>query len=67
VAFSPDGRRALSAGADRTVKLWDVYEGTEIRTLEGHTDTVYSVAFSRDGRFAASVGQDGTVRIWGHK
>jgi WD40 repeat protein len=33
VALSPDGRRALSAGKDGTVKLWDVIRGTLLQTL----------------------------------
>jgi WD40 repeat protein len=65
VAISPDGRRAISGGADGTVRLWDLVAGTELRKLEGHRDQVWSVAFSRDGRLALSSGQDGSVRIWG--
>lgn len=52
VAFSPDGRCALSGAWDNTVKLWDVASGKELRTFLGHTDPVYGVAFSPDGRFA---------------
>ena len=54
VAFSPDGRTALSGSDDKTLKLWDVATGTEIRSFAGHTDYVWSVAFSPDGRTALS-------------
>ena len=37
VAFSPDGTRVLSGGADKTVKLWDVATGALLRTFVGHT------------------------------
>jgi len=47
---SPDGRRILSGSNDRTVRLWDVETGKELRVFEGHTDHVVSVAFSPDGR-----------------
>jgi WD40 repeat protein len=34
---------------DHTVKLWDAATGPEIRALDGHRYTVFSVAFSPDG------------------
>ena len=35
VSFSPDGNLALSGGGDKTLKLWDVATGREIRTFRG--------------------------------
>ena len=64
VAFSPDGRTALSGSWDSWVKLWDVATGKELRTFRGHTHAVYSVAFSPDGRNALSGGSDGTLKLW---
>ena len=63
-AISPDGRIALSGGADSTLKLWDVASGKELRTLRGHTDAVWSVAFLPDGRTALSGSCDGTLKLW---
>ena len=37
VAFSPDGKYALSGSWDQTLKLWDVSSGREIRTIKGHS------------------------------
>ena len=65
VAFSPDGKRALSGGSDNSVRLWDVEGGKEIRRLDGHTALVYSVAFSPDGKRALSGSYDKSVRLWG--
>jgi WD40 repeat protein/tRNA A-37 threonylcarbamoyl transferase component Bud32 len=64
LAFSPDGRRVVSAGEDRVVKLWDTRTGQEALTLRGHTDIARSVAFSIDGRLLAAGGDDGTIVIW---
>jgi len=62
VAFSPDGRTALS-GSD-TVRLWDVSSGRELRTFAGHSYRVLSVAFSPDGRTALSGSMDNTIKLW---
>src|SRR5262249_31441825 len=64
VAFSPDGRTALSGAADNTLKLWDVATGTLVRTFKGHSNIVLSVAFSPDGRAALSGSWDRTLKLW---
>jgi hypothetical protein len=64
VAVTADGRTAVSAGDDGTVRVWDLTTGTETRALTGHTDWVRSVAVTADGRTAVSAGDDGTVRVW---
>ena len=43
LAFSPDGKRLLTGGHDRTARLWDVATGKEVRKLEGHADVVTGV------------------------
>jgi WD40 repeat protein len=64
VAFSPDGRAALSGSADKTLKLWEVATGKNLRTFEGQVDWIFSVAFSPDGRTALSAGKDKTSVLW---
>ena len=66
VAFSPDGKRLVTAAEDYTAKVWDVQTGRELKTLRGHTGFVYTVAFSPDaeGRWIASAGEDSTVKVW---
>ncbi|MEJ2118417.1 MAG: WD40 repeat domain-containing protein [Alphaproteobacteria bacterium] len=64
VAFSPDGRTALSGSKDNTLKLWDVASGKELRTFTGHSNPVHSVAFSPDGRTALSGSKDNTSRTY---
>jgi WD40 repeat protein len=64
VSLSPDGKTAISGGADGTVRLWDTNTGTEKWKGEGHIGAVLSVAFSADGSQAISGGADKAVRLW---
>jgi WD40 repeat protein len=64
VAFSPDGRTIASGSKDKTIKLWNAANGSELRTLAGHTGSVGSVAFSLDSRIVASGSDDNTVKLW---
>jgi WD40 repeat protein len=50
VAFSPDGKRALSAGQDRTVSLWDTSTRQQLLQIKGLTSVVGCAAFAPDGR-----------------
>jgi WD40 repeat protein len=64
VAMTADGRRAVSASEDRTVKVWDLESGHALRTLEGHSSYVYSVAVPAEGQLAVSASRDQTLKVW---
>ena len=75
-AFSPDGRRIVTASKDGTARVWDVETGRELHALKGRHDsiktaarntndpmvTISPFAFSPDGsRFVMAPG--GTARV----
>lgn len=64
VAFSPDGKTALSGSGDGMLILWEVETGDVIRRFEEHTDGVNSVAFGPDGQTALSGSDDTTLILW---
>jgi WD40 repeat protein len=65
LAFAPDSRQFVSAGADGTIALWSVMDTSQrLREFRGHSGAVLSVAFSPSGKQLVSGGADKTVRIW---
>ena len=63
VAFSPDGRRLLSASRDRDAILWDVASGKALRVLRAHFGAVSDARFSPDGRWIVTAGPR-SVGLW---
>ena len=64
IAFSPNGKRLVSASFDGTLRLWPTAMDREPLRLEGHKDRVVAVVFSPDGKSLASASYDGTLRLW---
>jgi WD40 repeat protein/energy-coupling factor transporter ATP-binding protein EcfA2 len=63
-AFSPDGKRIVTASYDNTARLWDTETGRSLMELRGHTDAVYSAVYSPDGKRIVTVSSDDTGRVW---
>ncbi|MFJ9713916.1 hypothetical protein [Streptomyces sp. NPDC101234] len=68
VAYSPDRRTLATAGADGSVRLWNVTDSAHPlplgKPLKDHIGWVYWLAFSPDGHTLAVAGRDRAVRLW---
>lgn len=64
VAFSPDSRFAVTGSVDKTIKLWEVQTGREVRSYLGSPGSIHFVTFSRDGKYLASIANDDKLRLW---
>jgi WD40 repeat protein len=64
VAFSPDGSRIASGGADRTCIIWDAATGREVARVQRRAGRVETVAVSPDGRAVLTGTDEGEVTLW---
>src|SRR5262249_39663437 len=69
LAFAPDGKALVSSGSDRTIRLWDVTSGKEVRKFgeipAEEFKHAYALAISPDGKRLATArsGKDPVV-VW---
>jgi eukaryotic-like serine/threonine-protein kinase len=67
VAFSPDETKIVTAGADKTARLWEAATGRPLGAPMKHDAAVGAVAFSPDGtKIATASGtlKKGEARLW---
>jgi WD40 repeat protein len=64
IAFSPDGSRLATGGADHTIVLWETAIGKQLAVLRGHEGALLGARFSPDGLHLATIAADGTARLW---
>jgi WD40 repeat protein len=66
LAFSPDGKTALTGSRDCTARLWDTAPGRPCGEPLRHRYPVWSVAFSPDGtKFLTGSGpEEGKIQAW---
>ena len=58
MAFTVNGDFLISASRDKTIKIWEVSTGFNVKTITGHSDWVRKARPSPDGQLLCSVGND---------
>ncbi len=64
LAFSGSGDRLAVAGADRTLRVFNVETGETLAEIEDHADWILDVAFSPDGSRLATASRDKTSKLF---
>ncbi|CAE6418425.1 unnamed protein product [Rhizoctonia solani] len=65
LVFTPDGTRLVSGSEDKTIRIWNVSDGSPVgNPFKGHTQGIRSVVVSPNGTRIASGSNDRTVRVW---
>jgi WD40 repeat protein len=64
VAWSQDGTRYATAGADAICRVFDANNHQEVARYTGHSRPVVAIVFLPGSAQIASAGADATIRIW---
>lgn len=67
LSWSPKGNQVVIGAANGeagVLSIWDVRQGAQMRTLEGHSGGIMGVDWSPEQDILVSAGADGTLRWW---
>lgn len=64
VAFSMDGKRALSSTKTGDINIWNLPTSNPSKTLKGHSKKVTEATFVKNGQYVLSSSADSTIRLW---
>ncbi|HEX6278598.1 MAG TPA: WD40 repeat domain-containing protein, partial [Pyrinomonadaceae bacterium] len=62
IAFSPDGKRVITASSDLTYKLWDTATGANVLTIPAAA-TPWNAMFHPDGKSIFLLPLDSTIKV----
>jgi len=64
VEYSPGGKILISAGEDKTVKVWNATKKILISSFDAHSESIKELAYSPKGNMIASSSWDKTIKVW---
>jgi WD40 repeat protein len=60
---SQDSKYLLSGSSDRTLRVWHIQSGKEVRRFQEDSKGIHCVTFSPDGKYILSGSGDGALRL----
>jgi centriolar protein POC1 len=64
ISISPDEKQVAFGCRNNQIHIYDLEDYTLIKTLHGHTMSVFSLQYAQNGSFLVSGGRDAQVKIW---
>lgn len=64
LTVSPDGRRLMACGTNRTAVVWDIATGAIVTLLVDHPAWVQGCCFTPDGSTLVTACRDGVIRLF---
>ncbi|MDF1661450.1 MAG: WD40 repeat domain-containing protein, partial [Planctomycetota bacterium] len=64
IDFHPSEQWLVSAGTDKTLRIWDLKKQRSLKILRGHNLPLTDVKVSPNGQWIASTSRDKTARLW---
>uniref|UniRef100_A0A0N4ZV55 LisH domain-containing protein n=1 Tax=Parastrongyloides trichosuri TaxID=131310 RepID=A0A0N4ZV55_PARTI len=64
IDYHPNCNYLIGGSDDRYVRVWDILNGSCVKTFGGHKGNITGVKVSPCGRFIASTSSDGALIIW---
>ncbi len=62
-SISPDGKLLACGGADKSIRLYELATGKELRKMDHHEDWVFQTTFGMDSKRLVTAGRDRAAKL----
>ena len=64
LAVTPNGKRVVSGGDDRTIRVWDLHSASELLRIPLMRQWPRAIAVTPDGDFAVTAAESNVLKLW---